>query len=437
MCNGPALAAGVDCLDAEHPPFAKGTLVGFRARLIERDLDRRLVERTVELAERTGGFGSRALRAALDSSPLWGAGRVEDTWNLVGHALCKALGVMLRQQGRELADLPELAAEAGAPVLGGSSLKAALDCDWDDPTARDHALVVVLAALEAVAAFVAADASHRADARVAASLATARQIRDQDVIVGEGRPRLRQGVARDRRISVEDVTMRHGRKSRSVRVDGYKRHVLRDLDTELVRAVGITPANQPEASVAAQISADLAAQRARVVELHIDRAYLSSSLVRDRDEDLAVYCKAFRVRNGPRFAKTDFALDFERGQLTCPNQVTMPFAPGGKVQFPAAICAACPLRERCTTSTHGRSVAIHPDERLLAELRARQLTPAGRAKLRERVAVEHSLAHIGRWQGDRARYLGVRKNLLDLRRHAVVHNLHVLARQPNQDQRAA
>ncbi len=79
----------------------------------------------------------------------------------------------------------------------------------------------------------------------------------------------------------------------------------------------------------------------------------------------------------------------------------------------------------------------HPDERLLAELRARQLTPAGRAKLRERVGVEHSLAHIGHWQGDRARYRGLRKNLFDLRRCAVVHNLHVLARLPAPQAEAA
>lgn len=73
-------------------------------------------------------------------------------------------------------------------------------------------------------------------------------------------------------------------------------------------------------------------------------------------------------------------------------------------------------------------MTIHPDERLLAELRQRQQTAAGRAKLRERVAVEHSLAHVGHWQGDRARYLGERKNLFDLRRVAAVHNLHIWAR---------
>jgi hypothetical protein len=99
--------------------------------------------------------------------------------------------------------------------------------------------------------------------------------------------------------------------------------------------------------------------------------------------------------------------------------------------------ASCPLRERCTTSRNGRSVSIHPDERLLQELRERQLTSEGRAKLRERVQVEHCLAHIGQWQGDRARYHGVRKNLFDLRRVGVVHNLHILMRQRAEPARAA
>ena len=37
--------------------------------------------------------------------------------------------------------------------------------------------------------------------------------------------------------------------------------------------------------------------------------------------------------------------------------------------------------------------------------------------------------NVGYWQGDRARYWGERKNLLDLRSTAMVHNLHVIARQ--------
>ncbi len=69
-------------------------------------------------------------------------------------------------------------------------------------------------------------------------------------------------------------------------------------------------------------------------------------------------------------------------------------------------------------------------ESLLQELHQRQATATGRAKLRERVSVEHTLAHIGRWQGRSARYIGSRRNLFDLRRTAVVHNLHVIARMP-------
>lgn len=63
----------------------------------------------------------------------------------------------------------------------------------------------------------------------------------------------------------------------------------------------------------------------------------------------------------------------------------------------------------------------------MQELRERQSTVVGRTQLRQRVAVEHTLAHVGHWQGDHARYLGLRKNLFDLRRVAVVHNLHVIA----------
>ncbi|MBA3426308.1 MAG: IS1182 family transposase [Rubrobacter sp.] len=420
----------LDCLGEDEPPFSKWSLVNFRKRLIEHDLDRRLIERTVKVAKQRGGFSNRRLRAALDSSPLWGAGRVEDTYNLLGHALRKALGVIASRQGRGLAEVAE---EAGAGMLAGSSLKTALDLDWDDPDQRAVALSRVLGALEAVEEYLQSGGLSES-AEVSPNIETARRVREQDVEEGtDGSPALRRGVARERQISVEDPKMRHGRKSRSVRFDGYKRHVLKDLDSGLVRAVGITRANAPEAMVTEAISRDLRSQGARLSELHIDRAYLSSELVRERTEDLGVYCKAWAVTNAGRYPKTAFELDWDRGRIRCPAGAETDFEVGGVVRFPRKTCAACPLRERCTKSkSGGRSVSIHPDERLLRELRERQRTPEGRAKLRERVDVEHSLAHIGHWQGDRARYIGERKNLFDLRRSAVVHNLHVIARMPGE-----
>ena len=199
--------------------------------------------------------------------------------------------------------------------------------------------------------------------------------------------------------------------------------------------MGLTPANVPEAWISDAISNDLMAQGVELEELHIDRGYLNSKLVRKRKPNLAIYCKAWPVRNrGGRFSKTAFILDWEQQTITCPNQVTMNFEVGSKVQFPSSSCQGCPLKQRCTTSKRGRSVSIHPDEEFLAELRQRQLSKLGRAQLRQRVAVEHSLAHLNRWQGNRARYIGLRKNLFDLRRTAVVHNLHVWARFMDQSQ---
>lgn len=419
----------LDCLEAEEAPFSKGTFVAFRTRLIEHQMDRRLLERTIEIAAQSQTFGPRNLRAALDSSPLWGAGRVEDTYNLLGHALRKALGVIAREQGRELA---AVAQEADAELVAGSSLKAALDLDWDDPTSREQALRQVLGALERVEQWLAAQPELSTEGSpVPECLAAAHQVRRQDVeTIEAGAPRLRKGVAKDRRISLEDAAMRHGRKSRSVRVDGYKRHVCRDLDSELVVAVGITPANAPEASVAEAIKRDLQQQQLRLSELHIDRAYLSSTLVSERAAELEIFCKAWPVQADPFFPKTAFTIDWERELLRCPQGVEMSCQPGQTVHFPTKTCAACPQRARCTASLRGRSVSLHADEKLLQELRVRQGTSEGRATLRERVGVEHDLSHIGHWQGDRARYWGERKNLLDLRRCAVVNNLHLFARRP-------
>jgi Transposase domain (DUF772)/Transposase DDE domain len=336
----------LDCLGAEQAPFSKGTLVAFRHRLIEKQMDRRLIERTIEIANQSQAFGPRALRAALDSSPLWGAARVEDTYNLIGHALKKAIQIVADQQERELV---EVGREAGAEMICATSLKAALDRDWDRLTEREEALSLVLHVLHVVETWI--QTLPPEDAELAQPpLKIAEQVKQQAIEVDEqGKASLIKGIAKDRRISIEDAEMRHGRKSRSVRVDGYKRHVLHDLDTGLIRAVGLTPANVAEASVTEAMSADLDRQDVCLKELHIDRAYLSSHLVRERSADLEIYCKAWPVRDGKRFSKQAFLLDWERQIIRCPASQEMPFVPGGIVHFPTGICAQCPLKTQCTT----------------------------------------------------------------------------------------
>ncbi len=86
-------------------------------------------------------------------------------------------------------------------------------------------------------------------------VATLRQIIAQDLEPdpdGSGRMRIRHGVAEDRRVSIEDKEMRHGRKTKSKRFNGYKRHLAIDLDTVLVLAVAVLPANRPEQEAASE-----------------------------------------------------------------------------------------------------------------------------------------------------------------------------------------
>jgi len=121
---------------------------------------------------------------------------------------------------------------------------------------------------------------------LAEPLAVLGQIAGQDLEgakTGEG-VQIREGVAKDRRISVEDGEMRHGRKSASRGINGYKRHIATDLDTGLIVACAVTPANRPEQEATPELQKDLEAQGFTVVELHVDQAYANSEMAQTTTE---------------------------------------------------------------------------------------------------------------------------------------------------------
>ncbi|EAU62548.1 ISLp1 [Stigmatella aurantiaca DW4/3-1] len=77
----------LDCLGQTEPAFSQGAFYDFRHRLIRKHMDQRLLERTVEVAHQRMSWEARQtkslLKVAIDSKPLEGAGRVEDTINLL------------------------------------------------------------------------------------------------------------------------------------------------------------------------------------------------------------------------------------------------------------------------------------------------------------------------------------------------------------------
>jgi hypothetical protein len=426
------------CLGATKPAFSQGALCDFRHRLIRHDMDRRLLERTVELARKTKGFDwkklPKTLRVAVDSAPLAGAGRVEDTVNLLGHAARKVVACVAA-----MLDWPveRVCGEAGIPVLLQPSIKAGLDVEWSVPAQKAEALNALVAQLDALQSWIEHDLPELSkEPPLMQSLATLQRLLDQDLEPdpdGGGGKRIRQGVAPDRRISIEDAEMRHGRKSKSQRIDGYKRHLAADLETKLILAAAVTPANRPEAEATPSLQADIAHQKLTIGELHVDRGYVRSSLV-DHVMGIGgeVICKPWVPRNkdGALFTKADFRLNLRALTIACPANEVQPFRLGETVEFDPESCDRCPLRSQCTKRPlgHGRQVHIAEDERLQSRLRKQIATPKGRARLRQRVGIEHCLAHLASRQGRRARYLGVRRNLFDVRRAATIQNLETIHR---------
>jgi hypothetical protein len=338
-------------------------------------------------------------------------------------------------------DVEDLAEEIGGGLLLESSVKAGLDADWSDPKQKASAMRRLLRTIEALEKYIREELAEFVDAPpLVEQLATLAKLREQNLDPEPpdgGAPRVREGVAPDRTISLSDPEMRHGRKSKTRTFNGYKSHVATDLDTGVVLACSLVSANRPEREGLDAMSEDLGrvgATPATISELHVDRGYTSAALTQElaSRKGAAVVSKP-RPRSGVngRFGKRDFKIDLRKRTATCPEGQTVPIELGASVQFDAAACAACPRRTQCTTAREGRgrSLAIAIDEPLQQRLVALVSSSAGRKRLRYRVAIEHTLSRHTRIQGKEARYTGTRKNLFDSRRTAAVINLETAHRE--------
>jgi len=332
----------LDCLGAEHPPFSRGTLFHFRLRLIAHNLDKTLLDRTVALAEQTGGFGARQLRAALDSTPLVGAGRVEDTLNL----LAMRCGRRWASRPRRWTRPPRCSWSTRAWSWSG---KAVSKPHWISiggthgtgqrapPSPGGGGAVEKLARAAATpcgagVAHPGCAGDHRADCRAGYRARPGG---------GPGARRIKQHVAPDRRISIEDADMRHGRKSSSKTFNGFKEHMALDLDSKVTREVVVCPANQPEHE-AVELLAEELEKGPGLFQLDIDLGYMASPrMAHWAAQGVHIIARPW-PQSGPLFTKDDFTLDFPHGTVTCPNGQTVPMVPARMPSF--RLVPAMPVR---------------------------------------------------------------------------------------------
>jgi hypothetical protein len=390
-----------------------------RARMVLHDADATLFEATLAKAVATGVFKGK-LTAIIDSSPVHGAGAMADTFELVR----KLAGRLARAMGGHLdADLT-------AEALAAAAVKP--DIDWQDPAARraqlEKMVVLALHMLDA------ADASDVADdAAVVEAADLLAQVIDQDVEVDGVRLAIRDGVAPDRVISHSDPEMRHGRKSASRRFDGHKMDVIVDEDTELVLGVDVRAGNAGDGEGAVPLLEQVQNLPGIEVETLLGDMAYSDGEVREAVEEHGVelVAKVPPVTNSGRFPKTDFVVDNENKTVTCPAGNTTATArkikdhkgrPATAYTFDPAMCAACPLREQCTTSAKGRQIIVGRHHDRIEKARKAQVEPDTKTLLRRRPKVERKIDHLQDLGMRKARFRGRRKTRLQALLAATVAN---------------
>jgi transposase len=438
------VALGVE-LDAR--PFAKSTLQEFRAQLIVHEEQATIFRTSLELAKRQGKFRTksgekRKLTVALDTTSILGRGAVKDTYNLLGDGIVKLARVLAKLSAQALAGWAE--AQGYGRYVGQTSLKGAAEIDWSDATERRRLLGAIVADAErlleqARMARTELDAGSAAETTLLEAAGLLSRVLVQDVERREDGPALKQGVAKDRLVSVHDPELRHGRKSASKRFDGHKAAVAVDTDEPIITAVAVLAGDAPDAEGALDLIEQTEANTGCAVDQTMGDCAYGSGETRQAfaEAGRTIIAKVPGSTNQGCFPKTAFVLDLEASSATCPaGQTTQDFKPtpagGGQFRFAAAVCAACPLRAQCVRGVGGRTVALHPQERLLQAARAFQASPAFQEYRRRRQVVEHRIARLVQLGIRQARDVGRAKTAFQLLMAAAVANLTYLAATSNQ-----
>jgi transposase len=110
----------------------------------------------------------------------------------------------------------------------------------------------------------------------------------------------------------------------------------------------------------------------------------------------------------PFYGRREFQYDPEQDAYTCPHGAKLPLKKHHyterekEYRADAAICNACPLKEHCTLSEHGRSLRRSFDEEYLDRVRAYHMTEPYQKAMRKRsVWVEPLFAEGKEWHGMR------------------------------------
>ena len=240
-------------------------------------------------------------------------------------------------------------------------------------------------------------------------------------------------------------------KKRDTEWTGYKVHLTETCDDDtpnVITDVTTTAATTSDCDVTATIQENLVARALAPHEHIVDAGYVTADHLltsqRDRDIDLvgpAAPDRSWQARSAGGFAATQFVLDWERQQATCPQGETSvqwlarQDRHGNsaiQIRFAKAICVGCPVRARCVQSATEPRVLLVRDRDHYAVLQAarqRQASEIFKTEYARRAGIEGTISqgvHLGDLR--RSRYIGeVKTRLMHLLLAAAMNFMRVAA----------
>jgi hypothetical protein len=376
------------------PPHRAGVLAQPPSHLAQATADLRGGPRVSGVVAATGVLRGRG-RRVLDSTILEDAVATQDTVTQLVAAIRRVRRLV--PQAREVRLTAHDDDRPGKPV-----------CAWDDPQAKQ---VLVSGLVGDALAVLAAVGELQLEAEQAEAVALLALVAGQDVEAGDrpGSWRIARRVAPDRVISTVDPQARHTRKTSAHKRDGYKAHIAAEPETGLVTECALTAANIPDGPT----GVGLLAAEDPGLEVLGDTGYGSGqtrAALRAAGHLQTIKPIPLQSAVPGGFAIHDFHIDQQAGTVRCPAGHTAPITMSGRVSF-ARHCQRCPLRQRCTTATDGRTIQVHPHEDELRAARRRATTRSFQQSYRRwRPMVERSIAWLVTDGCRRVPYRGIGRN---------------------------
>lgn len=333
----------------------------------------------------------------IDSAAIFGRAAVMDSYALIFAGIRKTLEQYQRSDEERAKELMcrlrrrEYLEDVSKPKI-----------DWESDSARVELLNdLVNDAVSVLGAGLSFD-----DAQLQELLEQLARLVGQDVEVCEdGTGKLINGVSSDRQVSVVDTEMRHGRKSKSRKFDGYKGTVTADARSGVITAVDVMGANEHDSVAIDPIIEQQGRSGTQPPALVGDRAYAAEEpRHKAMSQGVAIVTKPNTVRTG--FGKGSFEIDAVGGTVTCPSGVIRAIG-GRSVTFTGKLCPVdCPHRRVCLGKSGNRVIKLRKHEALQQDAEKFAQTSKGKEMLLLRPAIERVIAHWMRNGARQARYFG-------------------------------